>query len=257
MTGLKFYDNMLIELLSLRFNNSSLVEAASDVVALAKARVKGLILPVNVDQIVTISSSSELAKIYESALRIYADGMPLVWLSKLKGTPLKQRVTGSDLTPEICRLAAAEKLKVFFFGAAPGVASAAAEVLMDRFPELNIVGTYSPPFGFEKDECEIEKSIARINEASPDILFLALGFPKQEQFAYDNLNSLRVGPIVSIGATLDFIAGNVRRAPSVLRESGFEWLWRLCQEPRRLWHRYLVRGPRFFVLAAKELIKMS
>lgn len=244
-----------VNLFSLEFNNETLATAAVDIINLAKKRSRGLVLPVNVDQVVVISKSDELKNIYRSALRIFADGMPIVWSSRLLGLPLQERVTGSDLTPEVCRLAAENRLKIFLFGAAPGVADAAATELSRKNPGLVVAGTYSPPYGFENDEEEIKHSIAMINKARPDILFLALGFPKQERFAYKYLDLLDVGPVISIGATLDFIAGNVRRAPGFVRNNGLEWLWRLCQEPRRLWRRYLVRGPRFGVLLMRELMK--
>lgn len=245
----------IVELFNLKFNNAALVTAAEDVVQLATVRKKGLILPVNVDQIVKISVCRNIKNIYDSALRIYADGMPIVWLSKIIGNSLQERVTGSDLVPEICQRSVEHDLRIFLFGAAPGVAAAAATNLTEKYPGLNIVGTYSPPFGFEHDNNEIERAINKINSTTPDILFLALGFPKQELFAADNIDRLDVGPIVSIGATLDFIAGNVKRAPRIFRDNGFEWLWRLMQEPRRLWYRYLVGGPRFILLAFSEILK--
>jgi len=245
--------NNLVRIFGIEFSNVTLPEAANDIVNLAINREKGLILPVNVDQVITFNSNKEIKRIYSNALRIYADGMPIVWLSKLKRSALKERVTGSDLTPEICRICAKNNVRIFLLGAAPGVADLAASKLKHKYSGLDIVGTYSPPYGFENDNNEIDRAIRTINQTMPDILFVALGFPKQEIFADKYLTRLDVGPIISIGATLDFIAGDVRRAPKLFRDNGLEWLWRFFQEPRRLWRRYLIRGPRFLIIAIKEL----
>jgi len=244
-----------IKIMSLNYDNLSLLEAAADIVEMASTRIKGIILPVNVDQLVVIEQNRNIKAIYKNALRIFADGMPIVWLSIIIGKPLKERVTGSDLTPEICKYAANKNIKLFFFGAKPGIAERAARRMEEKYPGLQSIDTYSPPMGFENNEEEIRNAIKIINKSSPDILFLALGFPKQELFATKHMTELNVGPIVSIGATLDFISGEVKRAPIILRKIGCEWLWRLMQEPRRLWRRYLIRGPVFIRLALKAILK--
>lgn len=210
----------------------------------------------NVDHIVTLHLDPGLRSIYENADFLFADGMPLVWLSKLlPGPGLPERVTGVDLLLRICELAPIYDSRLFFLGGLAGVADAAAARLKKRIPDLKIVGTYCPPFGFEKDGDETAKIIKFCNDKRPDLLFVGVGAPKQEKWSWNNLSQLDVGAIVCIGASFDFAAGLIRRSPAVLQKLGLEWLWRLAHEPRRLSRRYLTKDPLFAFLALREILR--
>ena len=177
-------------------------------------------------------------EIYDKADLILTDGKPLLWISKIKGTPIKEKISGSDVFPRICELAALKGYKLFILGAAEGVADKAAMNLKNRFHNLQIVGTYSPPVGFEKDKKEIDKIINLINSTQPDILAVSLGSPKGEKFIYEIMDNINAFFSISIGATIDFEAGNVKRAPKWMSEVGLEWLYRITQDPKRLIKRY-------------------
>ena len=182
----------------------------------------------------------ELLEIYRNANLVLTDGKPLLWIAKLYKTPIKEKVSGSDLFPEICKLAAQKGYRIFFLGAAEGVAKKAAQRLQKKHIGLQVVGTYSPPFGFEKDKEEIQKILHMIHEANPHILIMGLGTPKQEKFIYRYREEFGVPFSIGLGASLDFEAGNVRRSPKWMSNMGLEWLYRMVQDPKRLIKRYLI-----------------
>ena len=189
---------------------------------------------------------------YRAADFVFADGMPLVWFSRLIGRPIPERVTGADLVPGLCEIAARKGLKVFMLGGAPDVTPDAADILRKRNTCLEIVGVSTPPLNFEDDDEINSTVIESINRVSPDILFIALGAPRQEVWAYRHRDQLDVGFILGVGGAFDFMAGRLNRAPEWVQKSGFEWLWRLVHEPKRLWKRYLVRDMRFIGIAYRE-----
>lgn len=147
-------------------------------------------------------------------------------------------MSGSDLFPKMCQLAAKRGYRIFILGAAEGVAERAANNLKEKYPRLQISGTYSPPLGFETDESEVDKIIDMINAAKTDVLAVSLGSPKGEKFLYHIQNRLNAALSISIGATIDFEAGNVKRAPKWMADHGLEWLFRITQDPGRLIKRY-------------------
>lgn len=206
----------------------------------------------NVDHVVRLQRDEDFRQAYRSASLVVADGAPVVWASRLLGRPLKERVTGADLIPEVCALAAQEGRSVFFLGGNPGVAQRAGENLQRLFPGLRVAGCYAPPFGFEQDPAQNEEAIRRVEEAHPDILFAALGAPKQEKWVFSHRERLGFRLALCIGSALDYPAGAARRAPSWMREGGLEWLWRIGLEPRRLAKRYLVDDLPFAGLVLKE-----
>jgi N-acetylglucosaminyldiphosphoundecaprenol N-acetyl-beta-D-mannosaminyltransferase len=168
-----------------------------------------------------------------------ADGMPLVWISRLKNQALPERVAGVELVGESCALAADNGLGVFLLGAAPGVADAAARTLQARYPGLKIAGVYSPPYG-PLSISENDQIIRTIRAAAPSFLFVALGAPRQDLWICEHLERLQVPVAIGVGCVLDLLAGVVSRAPAWMRQSGLEWGYRLFNEPGRLWRRYLV-----------------
>lgn len=205
----------------------------------------------NVDHIVQLETNKELQAVYKNASLILTDGKPLLWIANWYGTPIKEKISGSDLFPLLCEMAAEKGYKMFFLGAAEGVAAKAAENLMNRFKGLQVVGTYSPPFGFEKDPVEMDKIKSMIKEATPHILIVGLGCPKQEKFMYHHCAELGVPISFGLGASFDFEAGNIKRAPRWMANHGLEWLFRITQDPKRMAKRYLVDDRKILGLAIK------
>jgi N-acetylglucosaminyldiphosphoundecaprenol N-acetyl-beta-D-mannosaminyltransferase len=195
------------------------------------------IATVNADFVVNSLNDPELRRILQDCDMATADGMPLVWASRLLGGPLPGRVTGADMVPSLAERAAQRGYSIFFLGARPGIAARAAEILQQRFPGLKIAGILSPPPGsvLEMDR----SSVDAVKAARPDILLVAFGNPKQEKWIRMYAHELNVPICIGIGGTLDMIVGVTRRAPIWMQKSGLEWIYRLGQEPRRLAKRYL------------------
>lgn len=215
-------------------------QALDIVFKMATYNCSGYIVTPNVDHIVQAKKNTNLKNAYAKATLSLADGQPLLWMSRLLGMPLPEKISGSDFIRPVMSSAAKNGFSVFFCGAAPGVAETAADVLRSEFPELKIAGFESPPLGFEKDAVYEKSLLKRIQSKNPDIVLIALGAPKQEilmeRWNDQGARFLMIG----IGAGLDFIAGKVKRAPAWLSRCGFEWLYRMMQEPKRLVKRYLV-----------------
>lgn len=209
----------------------------------------------NVDHIVKLQKDEEFLDLYNKADLILTDGVPLMWAAKLFGTPLKEKVSGSDLFPDLCKHAAEQKQTMFFLGGLEGVAEKAKAELEQRYPNLQVVGTYSPPFGFEKDEVENQKIIDMINSLNVDILCVGVGAPKQEKWIYHNREKLNVKVSLGIGASFDFIAGTVQRAPLWMQKVGLEWFYRTIKEPKRMFKRYFIDDMVFFPLMMKYKLK--
>lgn len=212
---------------------------------------------INADMVVRCNKDSNFAQYYKKCRLCLTDGVPILWASKFLGTPLKEKVAGSDLVPRICTLANQKGYSLFFLGGRPGAADAARAKLLQTLPGLNIVGTYAPPFGFEKDAKELEKMEQMIRDARPDILLVGLGAPKQEKWISEHYEHLGVPVMMGVGVTFEFIADIVKRAPEWMQKSGLEWSWRLMMEPRRLWKRYLVDDMQFFSLVLKQKLGRS
>ncbi|NFE74568.1 WecB/TagA/CpsF family glycosyltransferase [Clostridium botulinum] len=240
-----------MKFLNTEIDNLTMEEAILEIDKLISNKKPSYVVTPNVDHIVKLEHDKEFQNVYKEANLILTDGMPLIWISKLKSCPIKEKVSGSDLFPKICELSAKKGYKVFLLGAADGIAAKAAKNLKNKFKGLNIVGTYSPSYGFENKKEEIENIIKIINEAKPDILAVGLGAPKQEKFIYKYKDKLNVPISLAIGASIDFEAGNVERAPKWMQKSGLEWFYRLCKEPKRMFKRYLVDDLKIFRLAIK------
>jgi N-acetylglucosaminyldiphosphoundecaprenol N-acetyl-beta-D-mannosaminyltransferase len=198
--------------------------------------------------------SSAVRDALEAADLVVPDGMPLVWLGRMRGHALRRRVYGPELMETFCRETAAEGYRHYFYGGAPGVAEDLAGRFERRFPGLQVAGWYAPPFRELTDD-ERHEVCARINAARPDVLWVGLSTPRQELWMHRNRDLLKVPVMVGVGAAFDIHTGRVRQAPRWMRESGLEWSWRLMHEPRRLWRRYLLNGPRFVFGVAVELAK--
>jgi N-acetylglucosaminyldiphosphoundecaprenol N-acetyl-beta-D-mannosaminyltransferase len=184
---------------------------------------------------------------------VVPDGMPLVWISRLRGKALRRRVYGPELMLTFCKHTAAAGCRHFLYGGETGVPEQLARFLQEWCPGIRIVGTYSPPFRPATQE-EDDATNEMINRAAPDVLWVGLSTPKQETWMHQHRSKLGVPVMVGVGAAFDFLSCRKKQAPSWMRENGLEWLFRLLQEPRRLWKRYLVSGPEFVFLAALDLL---
>ncbi|MCA9131502.1 MAG: WecB/TagA/CpsF family glycosyltransferase [Planctomycetales bacterium] len=191
----------------------------------------------NLNYLMLTAQHPRLAEVNADSVAVIADGHPIVLRSRLTESPLPCRVAGSDMIVELSRLAAERGYRVFFLGAAPGVAQTAANALCHRFPTLQVAGCYSPPFR-ALSAAEHEEMLARIQGSRTDILFVAFGQPKGEFWIHDHLSQLGVPLSIQLGASFDFLAGTARRAPHVWRQIGCEWLYRALSDPRRLGPRY-------------------
>jgi N-acetylglucosaminyldiphosphoundecaprenol N-acetyl-beta-D-mannosaminyltransferase len=189
-----------------------------------------------------------------TASLVVPDGMPLVWLGRHWGFRLPRRVYGPELMVRFWQETRSAQYRHFFYGGAPGVADALAQKFAHRFPRHQIAGTFSPPYRSLSPN-EDQQICSLINDSQPDIVWVGLGTPKQERWMRAHQQRLAAPVLVGVGAAFDFHAGRMRSAPSWMGEYGLEWLFRLAQEPRRLWRRYLIRGSEFAALTILELLK--
>jgi N-acetylglucosaminyldiphosphoundecaprenol N-acetyl-beta-D-mannosaminyltransferase len=237
-----------VQLFGCRIDALRMPEAAArvyDLMAAGEDLCNYVVTP-NVDHVVMLEHHQGLRRAYDDADLVLADGMPVVLASRLFGSPLPERVTGADLVPAVFDAAADRGgLRVFLLGAGPGVAEMAAASIVNRWPAVEVCGTYSPPFGFEKDPAENSAILAMIAASSPDVLVVGLGAPKQELWVHANRRAIHAKTALCVGATIDFLAGHKRRAPMWMRNSGLEWLHRVATEPRRLLGRYLRDARKF------------
>jgi N-acetylglucosaminyldiphosphoundecaprenol N-acetyl-beta-D-mannosaminyltransferase len=207
----------------------------------------------NVDHIVLLQYHSGLRAAYRDAGMVLVDGAPVLWASRLLQQPVPERVAGSDLVPALFDAASrTQPVRVFLLGAAPGVGQRAAEKIHRRWTGVQVVGTYSPPPGFERDPRENDNIHAAIRAAAPDVLIVGLGAPKQELWVHAHRDRLAAKVALCVGATIDFLAGEKSRAPVWMQRAGLEWLFRVGSEPRRLALRYARDAWIFPQLLARE-----
>jgi N-acetylglucosaminyldiphosphoundecaprenol N-acetyl-beta-D-mannosaminyltransferase len=210
------------------------LKLADDIVS---ARKPEYFVTANLNYLMLVEACPQLVEINHRAAAVLADGNPIVWRSRLGVTPLPSRVAGSDLILELAKLSAERGYKMFLLGAAEGVAAKAAAELRRRNPQLQIAGTYSPPFRPLSAE-ETEDLIVQVNQSGADILLVAFGQPKGELWIHEHLSKLRVPLSIQLGASFDFLAGTAKRAPRVWQQLGLEWLYRALSDPKRLGPRY-------------------
>ena len=207
----------------------------------------------DVHGIMASQRDEKLREIHNQAGLVTPDGMPLVWLSQLNGFPWVERVYGPDLMLGVCKRSLSKGYRHYLYGGLEGVPEKLAESLRRRFPKLQIVGVYSPPFRHlskDEDECVIRK----INQARPDIVWVGLSTPKQEYWMHEHLHRITAPVMVGVGAAFDFHAGLKKQAPRWMQRSGLEWFFRLMTEPRRLWRRYLINNPWFLWLVLRQVL---
>ena len=240
-----------IKFMNTEIDNLTMKEALNRIDELIQENHNAYVVTPNVDHIVQLERGGPLNEVYKNADLILTDGKPLIWISRWYGTPIKEKISGSDLFPQLCQLASKKNYRMYFLGAAEGVAAKAANNLEKRYPGLHVVGTYSPPNKIEKDETELEKIKKQIIDVKPHILVVGLGCPKQELFIRNFKDKLGVPISLGLGASLDFEAGNIKRAPKWMADMGFEWLYRIFQDPKRLAKRYLVDDTKILIFSFK------
>ncbi len=216
-------------------------------------RLRVAVTPVNC--ILWAAKDKKLKHIYNTADIVTADGVPVVWASKLLGKPVKGRVTGLDVLPEFSKIAANKAYSFFLLGAAEGVGEKLAQTLRKSSPDLNIAGVYSPPFAESYSDEENQNIINMINESGADVLWVSLTAPKQDFWIAEHFDRLNVSIAIGVGAAFDVISGNVKRSPKWMQKSGLEWFYRFSQEPKRLFYRYFIEAPRFIPLVLKQALK--
>jgi exopolysaccharide biosynthesis WecB/TagA/CpsF family protein len=233
-------DSTHVHLFGMQISRVSMHEAIATIVGWCRepqAPSCRYVVTPNTDHAVLFQRRTDLQAAYRDASLVLADGAPLVWAAHLLGQPLPERVAGSDLVPRLFD-AAASSLRVYLLGAEPGVAKKAALEMTGRYPGVRIVGTDSPPVGFENDAAENNRVLAAVAAAKPDLVIVGLGAPKQEVWVHRHRDQLKAKVVICAGATIDFLAGHRRRSPIWMRRCGLEWLYRLAAEPRRLAGRY-------------------
>jgi N-acetylglucosaminyldiphosphoundecaprenol N-acetyl-beta-D-mannosaminyltransferase len=231
----------------------TLKEALEVVDRLVRRGDGGSVFTPNVDHVVLASENVRMRAAYSRASLSLVDGMPVVWAARLFGVTLPERVAGSDLVPALLELAAERAWRVYFLGGAPGVAETARDKLRERLPTLQVVGVDSRRVDVDEPAERRQEALGTIRAANPHLVFVELGAPKQEIWIDQVGEALRPAVLLGVGASLDFVAGAVPRAPRWMSRAGLEWLFRFSREPRRLWRRYLVRDPKFLVVLARAL----
>lgn len=236
-----------IPLLSVDFNRLTEAEVVAHVVTALRSGEGGWIVTPNADILRMATREQEARDHIDSATLVVADGTPLVWASRLSGTPLPERVAGSSLILSLSAGMAEQNRSVYLLGGTTGAAERAAKELTRRFPGLVVAGWHCPRFGFESSPTELEELRDRVVAARPDLVYVGLGFPKQERVIAYLRPYLPATWFLGCGAAIGFAAGTLRRAPRWMQRAGLEWLHRLATEPRRLARRYLVHDAPFAV----------
>ncbi|MDF5727359.1 MAG: WecB/TagA/CpsF family glycosyltransferase [Rhizonema sp. PD38] len=239
-----------IQILNSAFDPMTTEETVEWAVRLIKEGQRGYICTVNVAILMMMSSNPRLAKFVEKASLIVADGQPIVWASRWLKLPLPQRVTGVELIDEIAAKAEREELLIYLLGATSDAIKTAASNLQDKYPKLKICGVANGYFS----QAQASERVEAIRQSGAQILFVGMGVPRQEYFLEENWLELGVNLAIGVGGSFEIFAGTKKRAPLWMQEVGLEWLYRLLQEPGRLWKRYLVTNSRFIYELLRVLL---
>ncbi|WP_058376264.1 WecB/TagA/CpsF family glycosyltransferase [Pandoraea norimbergensis] len=234
-------------------------DTAVDVLAHASVQRDGrarIVVTPNVDHIVRLDTQPEFKRAYATADYLFADGMPIIWASRLFGTPLPGRVTGADLLPALCDRASATGGKAVFVGGHPEFEARIREGLAARFPGLDFT-LIVPSMRFDPTGPEGDAIAERVRALAPDLIFVCVGMPKQERWAMANAGNMPGGLMLCVGAAIEFAAGMQRRAPKWMQRTGSEWIWRILQDPGRMWRRYLVDDRRFVGICWRQWRSMA
>ena len=229
-----------VQLMGVRIDCVTEKQVIARVISSIRDGIGGWIVTPNVDHLRIISERPDLlATVNQASLKI-ADGMPLIWASRVQGTPLPERVTGAGLTASLTAAASKAGASVFLLGGNPGDGEAAAAVLRRSNPGLKIAGIICPPLGFESDSLQMTEIANALRSAKPDLVYTCFGFPKDPLVISALRHCLPSAWFLGLGGSLAIVSGRTRRAPGWMQRIGMEWLWRLGLEPRRLFRRYIV-----------------
>jgi len=239
-----------ISILGLKIDNVSLEQLFDSIKKFINERKAKTLVFINPHIAIEAYKMQALKRYINSASLVVADGIGIVWASRFLGNPIQSKITGTDFMYLISNFCAVNGYSMYFFGAKPGVASEAAENLIKKYPKLKIAGIQH---GFIDDDSQI---VSDINKNNPDILIVCLGVPKQELWIEENIHKLNVPVVFGNGAAFDFVAGCFKRAPVWMQKFGLEWLFRLLQEPMRLWRRYLIGNMYFILLIVKQKFRI-
>ncbi|MDI9639735.1 WecB/TagA/CpsF family glycosyltransferase [Geitlerinema splendidum] len=240
-----------VRILNVSINNLSTKEL------LAQLKT-GVVFTPNVDHLVKLQQDSEFVQVYQTADYRVCDSKILYYVSRFLGCPVKEKISGSDLFPAFYEYHRDnEEMKIFLLGGKEGVAKRAQANINAKLGREMVIDAHSPSFGFEENEAECDEIIDIINRSGATVLGVGVGAPKQEKWIAKHKHRMpNVKIFLAIGATIDFEAGNIKRAPKWMSEVGMEWLYRLVSEPARLWKRYLVEDTRFFWLVLKQKMNL-
>jgi N-acetylglucosaminyldiphosphoundecaprenol N-acetyl-beta-D-mannosaminyltransferase len=238
------HDTSGVDVLGVRVSAVNMAQALDRIETWIRSRDRHYVCVTGVHGVMESTRDAALRRIHNEAGMVTPDGMPLVWLARHAGHPHVERVYGPDLMLECCRESRARGFRHYFYGGGEGVADRLAARLEARFPGLRVVGTCTPPFR-NLTTNEDAETVARINAAGPDIIWVGLSTPKQERWMHAHVGRLHAPVLIGVGAAFDFHAGLKRQAPRWMQRSGLEWSFRLLSEPRRLWRRYLRNNPAF------------
>lgn len=236
-----------VGLAGLGFDRLSEAQTIEHILAASRRNHGGWLVNPNMDVCHKVREDPDLGRLVESASLVIADGMPLIWAARLQGHTALERVAGGSLIFSLSEAAAQHGRSIYLLGGAPEVPYRAAARLRCRYPGLVVAGADAPPFGFDSDQAMVETVRRRLAAAAPDIVYVGLGFPKQERLIAELAPHFPGVWFVSSGAAISYAAGTLRRAPRWMRQTGLAWLFRLLHEPRRLYRRYLVQDLPFAV----------
>jgi len=213
---------------------------------------KGYVCVTGVHGVMEAQRDPQFRRILNQALLVTPDGTPTVWIGRMQGYSTMKRVFGPDLMLEVCRRSVGTGVRHFLYGGNPGIATQLAERLKRSFPGIEVAGTFTPPFRAldRSEQVELEKQLKTVR---PDIVWVGLSTPKQERFMADNFHRLPCKLMIGVGAAFDIHTGHVKDAPQWIKDAGLQWAHRLCQDPRRLWKRYLLNNSAFMVAIGLQL----
>lgn len=227
-----------LQLLNIQVDTLSKEQALQAVSNLIASGKGGTVFTPNVDHVILAEENEQFAEAYDRATISLADGMPIVWASRILGPRIAERVAGSDFLFPLLRMASEKKYNVFWLGSQPETLERAHRKALGMFPGIRVT-RMSPIVSSSVTDDEVETIMKHVKRCEPDIIIVALGAPKQEIFIDKATHYCPSAVMIGLGASLDFLAGDVKRAPKWMQKIGMEWFWRLCREPKRLWKRYL------------------
>lgn len=247
------YQPSSIEMFGCRIDALTMSETIDRIEHIIRKGTPSQHVVINAAKAVMVNRDESLRKIVQNCAIVNADGQSVVWAARLLRKPLPERVAGIDLMLELIRLAETKQYMVYFLGAHDETLTKFLEIVIERFPDIQIAGFRN---GYFNDE-ESDSIVQQVRQTKPAMLFVGISSPKKEYWLSENLNALGVPFVMGVGGSFDVLAGKVRRAPVWMQRTGFEWLYRVLQEPRRLWKRYLVGNTQFLFLVIREYIKTS